>query len=33
MNTTFEICTVDKYKMRITDTTNPDDYLPENELE
>ena len=33
MNTTFEICIVDKYKMRITDTTNPDNYLPENELE
>lgn len=32
MNTTFEMCMIDKYKMRITDTTNPDDYLSEKEL-
>lgn len=30
MKTTFEICMVDKFKMRITDTTNPEDYLPES---
>lgn len=31
MKTTFEICMVDKFKMRITDTTNPEDYLPESQ--
>ena len=31
MKTTFEMCMVDKFKMRITDTTNLDDYLSESQ--
>lgn len=31
MKTTFEMCMVDKFKMRITDTTDLDSYLPESQ--